>query len=174
MAVLARDGLALHLATHAAQHGPDNLKALADLARGLERWHGRGLALGGAARRPSWTARPPSPPGCGCSQPAPSLRDELGLPPTDELDWAIRNRDARPRGTFHLQALARARGCESALDVLRRSLLPTREWITGEYPVGQRGSRARLVAAYGAHLLRAPVWAARAWRYRRRERRAGR
>ncbi len=36
--VLAHDGLALHLATHAAQHGPDDIKAIADLARGLERW----------------------------------------------------------------------------------------------------------------------------------------
>ena len=37
-AVLDREALALHLATHAAQHGPDDLKAIADLTRGLERW----------------------------------------------------------------------------------------------------------------------------------------
>src|SRR4051794_36443276 len=34
--VLSRPGMALHLATHAAQHGPDDLKAMQDLERGLE------------------------------------------------------------------------------------------------------------------------------------------
>jgi hypothetical protein len=96
------------------------------------------------------------------------------LPPTDELDWAITNRDARPRGTFHLQALAEGRGAAQRLDILRRSLFPRREWITWEYPWARDAGRAALVAAYAIHLLRAPIVAARAWRYRSRERRAGR
>ena len=164
-------GLALHLATHAAQHGPDDLKAIGDLTRGLERWPltawraAASLATELEATRNFAAGLRLVPNGA-------DVADELGLPPTDELDWAIRHRDLRPRGTFHFQALARARGARARADVLRRSLLPSREWIAWEYPWAHR-SRARLVAAYGAHLLRAPLWAARAWRYRSRERRAG-
>ena len=171
-AVLDRVGLAMHLATHAAQHGPDDLKTLADLTRGLERWPievwrsaaSLAAALDGTAAFAAGLRLLPS----GAKR-----ADELGLPSTEELDWAIRNRDARPRGTFHLQALARARGARGRLGVLRSSLFPTRNWIANEY-LWVAGSRGRLVAAYAAHLLRAPAWAARAWRYRRRQRRAGR
>ena len=67
--------------------------------------------------------------------------DELGLPPTDELDWAIRHRDLRPRGTFHLEALTRARGARARADVLRRSLLPKPRVDRLAVPVGA-GSRA--------------------------------
>ena len=41
----------------------------------------------------------------------------------------------------------------------------------GEYPWARRGG-ARLVLAYVVHLMRAPAWAVRAWRFRRRSRRA--
>jgi hypothetical protein len=172
VAVLDRVGLAMHLATHAAQNGPDDLKTLADLSRGLERWPTEvwraaaslAAALDGTAAFAAGLRLLPS----GAKR-----ADELELPSTEELDWAIRNRDARPRGTFHLQALARAPGAKGRLGVLRRSLFPTRKWIANQYP-WVAGSGRRLVAAYGAHLLRTPVWAARAWRYRRRLRRAGR
>jgi Uncharacterised nucleotidyltransferase len=170
--VLDRVGLAMHLATHAAQHGPDDLKALADLSRGLERWPfevwssaaSLAAALDGTAAFAAGLRLLPS---------GAKWADELELPSTEELDWAIRNLDAQPRGTFHLQALARARGARGRLGVLRRSLFPPRKWIANQYR-WVAGSRTRLVAAYGAHLLRTPTWAARAWRYRRRQRRAGR
>jgi hypothetical protein len=171
VAVLDRVGLALHLAIHAAQHGPGDLKAIADLTRGLERWPltawraAASLATELEATRNFAAGLRLVPIGA-------DVANKLGLPPTDELDWAIRHRELRPRGTFHFQALARARGARARADVLRRSLLPSREWIAWEYPWAHR-SRARLVAAYGAHLLRVPLWAARAWRYRSLERRAG-
>lgn len=171
VAVLDRVGLAMHLATHAAQHGPDDLKALADLSRGLERWPfdvwssaaSLAAALDGTAAFAAGLRLLPS---------GAKWADELGLPAT-ELDWAIRSLDTRPRGTFHLQALAGARGARGRLGVLRRSVFPPRKWIANQYR-WVAGSRTRLVAAYGAHLLRAPAWAVRAWRYRRRQRRAGR
>lgn len=172
VAVPARDGLALHVATHAAQHGPENGKVLADLARGIERWNGE-VWRSAARLAEQLDGTPAFAAGLRLLPAGAELARTLGLPPTDTLEWAIRNRNARPRGTFHLTALARARGVRAEVDVLRRALLPTREWISVEFPWANAG-RARLVAAYGAHLVRAPMWAARAWRYRRWERRAER
>jgi ribosomal protein L11 methyltransferase len=171
-AVLDREGLAVHVATHAAQHGPDDLKAIADLTRALERWPpevwrpAASLAaeLGATAAFAAGLRLVPA----GAAR-----ADELGLPPSGELDWTIRHRELRPRGTFHIQALARAPGARARASVLRRSLLPSRRWIAWEYPWAAGGG-ARLFVAYGAHLLRTPLWAARALRYRHRERRAGR
>jgi hypothetical protein len=91
----------------------------------------------------------------------------LDLPATDTLDWLIRHRGERPRGTFHLQALAEARSVHDRLDVLRRSLLPRRKWIVQQHPWATRGG-FHMLAAYGAHLAKAPAWAARAWTFRRR------
>jgi hypothetical protein len=172
VAVLDRAGLALHLATHAAQHGPDDLKAIGDLARGLERWP-LDVWRSAASLAAELEATPAFAAGLRLAPLGPDVADELGLPATDELDWAIRHRDTRPRGTFHLRALSQAQGARARADVLRRSLFPNRAWIAWEYPWVQ-GNRVRLAAAYGAHLLRTPVWAARAWRHRREERRSGR
>jgi hypothetical protein len=101
--------------------------------------------------------------------PGAALARDLALPPTDELQWAIANRNVRPRGTFHLRAFAEARTLPQRASVLRRSLLPRREWIAWQYPWARAGG-VRLLAAYGLHLMRAPVWAAAAWRFRRRAR----
>ena len=99
------------------------------------------------------------------------LAKALGLPATDQLDWEIRHVASRPRGTFHLQALADKRGLLGRAEVLRHALLPSRAWIAREYPWARRGG-ARLVLGYVVHLMRAPAWAVRAWRFRRRSRRA--
>ena len=100
------------------------------------------------------------------------LATQLELPPTPALDWEIQHRAARPRGTFHLQALAEARGIRERASVLRRSLFPTRRWIEREYSSAV-GGRVPLLRAYARHLTRAPLWAARAVRYALRARRAG-
>jgi len=83
------------------------------------------------------------------------------------------HRNERPRGTFHMQAFAEAGGLRERAQVLRRSLLPSREWIVWQDPRAA-GSRARLAAARARHILRAPRWAVRVWRFRRRARRASR
>jgi len=170
-AVLGDDGLALHVALHAAQHGPGDLKAIGDLARAVERWPAdlwrRAAQLAEAVEGvPAFAAGLRLLPGGG------RVASELGLPPTPELDWKIHNRQARPRGTFHVGALAEARGLRQRANVLRRSLFPTRRWIRWEFPWAAEG-KARLVLAYACHILRAPLWAARAGRYLARARRAG-
>jgi hypothetical protein len=164
--VLDREGLALHLGTHAAQHGHDDVKALGDLERGIERWPAE---VWQAASRlaAEIEATPAFAAGLRLLPAGADLADQLALPDTPELSWQIRHRKSRPRGTYHLRALAEARGVRARLNVLRRSLFPTRRWIVVQFPWASEG-RFRLIAAYTAHLARTPLWAARAWRFRRR------
>lgn len=167
--VLGRDGLALHVAIHAAQHGLEDPKPLGDLKYALDQWppevweHAARLAaeldaVGAFAH------------GLRLAPAGARLAEELGLPPTDDLDWEMRNRDSRPRGTFHLHALTEARGLGERLRLLRRALFPPREWIVYENPRAQKGG-VQLAVARLLHILRTPLWALKALRYRRRARR---
>lgn len=169
---LGRDGLALHVAIHAAQHGLDDPKPQGDLRYALDAWppevweqaarlateldavgaFAHGLRLVPAGTR---------------------LAAELGLPSTDAQEWEMRNREARPRGTFHLQALADATTLRERLRALRRALFPPREWIVYENARARKGGVQLLVARL-QHILRTPLWALRALRYRKRARRASR
>jgi hypothetical protein len=167
--VLGIDGLALHLALHAAQSGPHDIKVMADLARGVERlqlevWRSAARTAGDLAATPAYAA------GLRLDPAGTVIAKELELPETDELEWEIRNRSGRPRGRFHLQALAQATGWRERANVLRRSVVPIREWITWEMPWAAK-SRPRLLLAYALHILRTPVWAGRAWAFHRRARR---
>lgn len=168
--VLGDAALALHVALHAAQHGPDDAKAIGDLARGIERWPRE--VWGGAAQlaeRVQGTAALAA--GLRLLPAGTTIAGELGLSPAPELEWKIHHRDARPRGTFHFRAMAEAGGLSERVNVLRRSLFPTPRWIRREYPWAARGG-ALLLLAYARHILRAPLWAARAGRFLIRARRA--
>lgn len=170
VAILSKEGLALHVAVHAAQHGTDDAKAIGDLVRAIERWPAdvwrRAAELAEVVQGvPAFAA------GLRLVPAGAGIADELELPATPRLDWEIRHREARPRGTFHLEAIVEARGVRERTNVLRRSLFPTRRWIRRQYTwVGH--SRVRLLLAYARHILRAPLWAARAGRYIREARRA--
>jgi hypothetical protein len=170
-AALGDEALALHVALHAAQHGPSDTKAIGDLTRAVERWP---VDLWRRAAQLAETLR-------GVRAFAAGLRlvpagrrlaSELGLPETAELDWRIRTREDRPRGTFHVEAWRDARGLRQRANVLRRSLFPTRQWIRYYLPWAARGS-AWMVLGYAWHIVRAPLWAARAARYLVKARRAG-
>jgi hypothetical protein len=171
-AVLGREGLALHLATHAAQHGPDELKPLADLAYGLDHWPPE-VWLEAAGLASELDAVGAFAAGLRLVPAGAVLAERLELPATDDVEWEMLHRGERPRGTFHMQAFADARGLRERGQVLRRSLLPSREWIVWQDPRAA-DSRPRLAAARARHILRAPAWAVRAWRFRRRARRAAR
>jgi Uncharacterised nucleotidyltransferase len=165
---LAAPGLALHVALHSAQHGPSDPKAMADLERGLARWpaetwnQAQQLARELQATE-AFTA------GLRLLPEGVALAGELGLPDADGLLWMIAHREERPRGTFHLQALAGAPSWREKIVVVRHALVPTRAWIAWEYPRAAEGG-LRLLSAYGQHIARAPVWAAKAWRFGRRAR----
>jgi hypothetical protein len=167
---LDRPGLALHLALHTAQHGPDDLKAVGDLSRGIERWPPEIWAQA-AKLANELGAVEAFAAGLRLVPGGEVVARRLGLPAADDLLWQIANRGERPRGTFHVQAFAEARGLRERLGLLRRSLVPARAWIVWGNPKAGT-SRVRLVAAYAAHILRAPAWAVRAWRFRRRSPRA--
>jgi hypothetical protein len=168
-AVPDRSALALHLATHAAQHGPQDAKALGDLTRGIERWE-REVWSAAAELASEVGATAAMAAGLRLVDEGVAVARELDLPAADAVTWAIANRADRPRGTFHVRAFAEARGARERATVLRHSLLPTRLWITRRYPWALR-NRALVLAAYAAHLASAPAWAVRAWRFSRRPRR---
>ena len=163
--VPGRPALAMHAALHAAQHGPEDLKARADLSRAVARWP---IAVwsSGAALATSVGATEPFAAGLRTLAEGSQLADALGLPETPGLSWAIENRDSRPRGTFHLEGLLQARGLRQRASVIRRSLFPTRDWIVWSYPWAADG-RLRLAAAYARHVARTPLWAFRALKYKR-------
>lgn len=168
--VLEREGLGLLLATHAAQHGLAYRKGLSELALGLERWH-LDIWQGAAALAGKIGATDGFAAGLRLVPRGAELARVLRLPATERLDWEIRHRNLRPRGTFHLQALVEERGFAARGHVLRRALLPSRTWIVSQYAWARTG-RARLALAYALHLARAPAWAFRAWRFGSRARRA--
>ena len=163
-------GLALHVALHVAHHGPADLKATADLERGLERWpvetwrEAAGLASELEAVESLATGLALIPSGVW-------LLAQLGVAPSASRLWGIENRRRRPRGTFHLEAWHEASGASARLSVLRRALFPPPAWIRWEYPWAGKGA-VRLGLAYTLHVVRAPRWALRAWRYARRARAA--
>lgn len=172
VAVLDRTGQAVHLATHAAQHGPAFRKHLDELELALARWPA-GVWDSAARLTSEIDATEAFAAGLRLCRAGAAEAARLRLPATDELDWKIEHRAERPRGTFHLQALAEASGLRDRADVVRRSLVPPRAWIIHEHPWAEPGG-LRVVAAYGLHLALAPAWAARAWRFRWHAQRAGR
>jgi hypothetical protein len=164
------EALALHVALHAARHGAGCPQPMEDLVKAIERWS---PDVWRGADRLAFELQATAAFAAGLRQmpEGVALGRKLGLPATDELQWAIAHRGERPRGTLHLQAFGRAATPRERASVLRRSLLPGRTWIAQQFPwAGDHGMR--LVGGYVAHLGRAPVWAARAWRFRRRARQA--
>jgi Uncharacterised nucleotidyltransferase len=164
--ILDRPGLALHLALHVAQHGPDDLKAAADLNRGLERWSPEVWEQAAELARELGAVEAFAA-GVRLMPGGHLVAHRLDLPSADDVLWQIATRDERPRGTFHLKAFTEARGLRERINLLRRSLLPSRAWIVWEHPWAAR-SPLHLFAAYCTHILRAPALAMRAWRFRRR------
>jgi hypothetical protein len=169
--VLNEEGLAMHLAMHAAQHGSSSPRGLDELALGLERWPLE-VWQTAAALAAEIGAVESYAAGLRLIPAGAELAEALALPATDQLDWEIRHAATRPRGTFHLQAFLEKRGPLERARVLRHALVPSRAWITAEYHWAHDAGAARLIAAYAIHLLSAPAWALRAWRFRRRAARA--
>ena len=169
--VLDRAGLALHLAVHAAQHGPAYAKGIRELSLGLQRWPSE---VWTAAAELARAVGAVTDFGAGLRL-APGgvvLAAALRLPDDLARDWEIRHLDERPRGAFHAQAFSERATLRERASLLRRALLPNPRWLTVEFPWLRR-SRLLLPAAYLLHLARAPLWASRAWNYRRRARRGG-
>lgn len=173
-AALDRCGQALHLAIHATQHGPilGLDKVLDELSLALERWP-RDVWRCAALLAEQLDATEAFAAGLRLLPNGAALASELQLPATIELDWTLMHRQERPRGAVHLYALQELKGVADRLRILRRLLFPSRAWLAQEHR-WIRSSGPLLIAAYAVHLARLPLWAARAWRFRARARRAGR
>lgn len=170
--VLAREGQALQLAMHVAQHGAEYAKGLRELSLALERWPAD-VWRAAAQLAAEVDAADTFAAGLRLVPRGAALASVLGLPAPDLVDWHVRHQSERPRGFFHLEAFSSAAGMSERMNVVRRALVPNRQWLAAEYRIGRRGPIG-LALAYGLHLLRAPVWAARAWRFgRRADRRNG-
>lgn len=169
--VLDRQGQALQLATHAAQHGPSYFKGLSEMSLAIERW-APDVWRQAAALAAELDALHAFAAGLRLLPQGMQVASELGLPDKSALDWEIRHLQERPRGAFHVDAFGGAATVRERMALARRALLPNRRWLEIEYHWAKR-SRLLLVPAYALHLARAPLWAARAWAFRRRARRAG-
>ena len=138
------------------------------------RWSAGRPAYGTARRSsPRRSARPRrSRPACACCPGAPPRPRASGCRRRPSWTGGSGTGRGGPAERSTLEALAEAGGLGDRLAILRRALLPSRAWIMHEHAWARTG-RLRLIAAYAWHLARAPAWAARAWRFRRRARRAG-
>jgi hypothetical protein len=166
---LDRVGSAMHLATHAAQHGERYTRGCRELARALDRWppavwREAALLAHEVEATEAFAA------GLRLVEPGAELAKRLELPSTSGLDWELRQ-GRSPRGRFHLQALLEARTVRARAHVLRRALVPHPRWIGEQYPWAREG-RGRTLAAYLLHIARSPAWALRAVVFRLRQRRA--
>lgn len=160
-----RPALALHAALHLAQHGPGDAKAAADLSLAVARWE-LGLWQEAAQLAVTLGATDALAIGLRLLPEGERLADMLGVFPTERASWEMAHRDARPRGAHHLGALSEARTWRARAGVLRRALLPRPAWIRAEMRWAHR-SPGHLAAAYMLHVLRTPLWAARALRFAR-------
>ena len=167
--ILDRAGLAMHLATHAAQHGQQYVKGRRELARALDRWP-LDVWRGAASLADEIGATEPFAAGLRLVEPGALLAEHLGLPSTGPLDWQLRQVQ-RPRGRSHLQAFLHAPDLRTRARVVRRALLPHPGWMVRQYP-WTRNRRALLLPAYLLHIARSPAWGLRVLLFRRGEKRA--
>jgi hypothetical protein len=163
VATLSRAGLALHIATHTAQHGGKYGLGLADLELALERWP-RDVWSQAEALAHEISATEAFAAGLQLAPAGRELARTLALPDATQLNWTPV--DEWPRGTYHLKAFAMARSATDRARVVRSALLPPAKWILSEYPWAWQG-RPLLIVAYAMHMMRAPLWGSRALRFHR-------
>jgi hypothetical protein len=156
--------LVLHVALHAAQHGPKGGKALDDLRRACARIdHSTWLEANDIARQ--LDAVPALSAGLRLVPEGGVVADRLGLPVASLAEVMLRA-SSPPPTTFGLQRLAARRGVRAKLGLLARELAPPPTFMRAVYPVARRG-RPGLAVAYAWR----PFWllwhvfpALQAWR----------
>jgi len=156
--------LALHVALHAAQHGPKGGKALDDLRRAARR-----LALktwrDAAEIARALDALPALSAGLRLVPEGEAIAERLSLPVASVAEVMLRA-SSPPPTTLGLQRLFHTHGLRPKLRLLAQELAPAPTFMRAVYPVAQRG-RAGLAASYAWR----PFWllwhtlpALRAWR----------
>jgi Uncharacterised nucleotidyltransferase len=167
--VLSPPANALHVALHAAQHGPQSGRPIADLERAVERLDDPTWRAASTLAR-ELQAEEMLAAGLRLVQPGEAVAARLGLPPHRSVETALRWSSA-PSVSLGIQKLARTPGLRRKAALLGRELVPSPEFIRAWWPPARRGGW-RLLVGYLWH----PVWlltqalpAWRAWRRAVRE-----
>lgn len=169
--VFEDDALALHVALHAAHHGPGAFQALEDLRRALgqfphETWQRAAVLAERISAGPAFGA------GLRLVAEGRDVARSLELPSSLTLETAFRATGLPPTAPGLLR-LTETKGFGAKLRLLGRELIPRSAFMRSVSPLARRGT-AGLVLAY----LWRPFWLAghapAAWRAVRRARRAAR
>lgn len=156
--------LALHVALHAAQHGPKGGKALEDLRRAIARIDLTAWSQAAQLAR-TLDAIPALSAGLRLLPEGTAIAERLELPVASIVDVMLRATSPPPT-TLGLQRLAATHGAGAKARLLAHELAPSPTFMRAVYPIAQRG-RIGLAASY----VWRPVWllwhavpALRAWR----------
>jgi len=165
---------ALHIALHAAHHGPAWGAVLADLERACDRVDDT-VWVQGAALAEELAALDGFGAGLRLLPAGSALADRLDLPPNRSVEVALQARTTPPTA-LGFEQLRSARGPWARAKIVTRKLVPPPGFMRHWSPAAAQGRR-QLVRAYfrrALWLLRAAPRGWRAWREARREVRAGR
>ena len=165
---------ALHLALHAAQHGVEWDRPLADLELAISVTDERTWEEAAALAR-ALEAMPAFATGLRLTAAGRALADRLGLSDEQSVEVALRA-GAPPPVALGLDQLARAKTLRARLTILRYKLVPPPSFMRHWWPPARRG-RTALALAY----LWRPLWLIarlpagfKAWRQARRKARLSR
>ena len=134
----------MHLALHAAQNGPVDIKAMTDLARGLAildsaTWEEAARLAEELGAGEAFAA------GLRLTAPGRLLADRLSLTDRMTVELALRTRSA-PTEAIFFERLREAKGTGTKLVLLARKLYPTRATLQDHFPIARRGRFGRLCA----------------------------
>lgn len=168
---LSIPGRALHLALHAAQHGPRWGRVLHDLDRALEQlddatWHAAAGLAAELDATEAFTA------GLLLRPAGRALADRLGTPQQVSVDVALRAAGARPEA-LTVDRIARASGARERIAIIRHKVIPPVTFMRYSNRLARRG-RLGLAAAYVSRAVSVTARAAPAiltWRRVRGDRR---
>ena len=171
---LARSGVALLVALHAAHHGTTATQPLSDLERALDQVEGDVWAE--AARLASdLDASEAFAAGLRLAPAGARLAGDLRLPPVGSPRRRLMAAD-QPPGSLGVLTILEAPTIRTRMRAIRAELLPAPDFIRVQWPLARRG-RLGLVLAYAARLL-ARTWqlpaAIRAVRWSRKPKPAAR
>lgn len=146
--VLDLPARALHLALHAAQNGPIDAKAIADLERGLVKvdrdgWRAAARLADELEASEAFAA------GLRLVPRGAALAEELGLTRRMTVELALRTRSA-PQTALFFERLGRVPGVRKKVALLARKLFPTTVWMRANSEMARRG-RLGLVCAWLLH-----------------------
>lgn len=165
---------ALHLSLHAAQNGPVDTKALADLRRGLARltfddWRAAADLAAVLRATPSFAA------GLRLCPEGLLLAETLELPEARDVELELRITSA-PQDSLFFARLAATRGASAKVRLVARKLWPTTTFLRANSELARRGpaglARARVVRVRSVLQRARPAFAAW-WDARARVRAAG-